>query len=267
MRWLAALTISIFAAPALACGPDSDCVIDNRTYRIAMPENHDGATPVGAVVFAHGYRGSAAGVMRNGSLRRAVSNMGLALIAADAGENDWNIPNAPRNMDSDGSVEFTYFAEMLDDAAERFPIDADRVMMTGFSAGGMMTWNLACNLSDRFAAFAPISGTFWLGPPESCEAPVASILHIHGDDDSTVPLDGRPILETRQGKVSDALEMYADFGGFDAVDEAESGGLRCTMKRNPEGEILDFCLFAGGHSFRTEFVAFAWETFEKAGKL
>ena len=33
--------------------------------RIAMPDGHDGVTPVPALIWAHGYRGSAAGVMRN----------------------------------------------------------------------------------------------------------------------------------------------------------------------------------------------------------
>ena len=80
--WMVALLGAMTLAPAaVACGPDTDCQIGARHYRIAMPEGHDGVTQVGAIVFAHGYRGSARGVMRNMNMRKMVSEMGLALIA------------------------------------------------------------------------------------------------------------------------------------------------------------------------------------------
>ena len=89
----------ILCTPAGACGVDTDCPVGDRIYRIAMPQGHNGVTPVGAVVWAHGYRGSAAGVMRNGSLRRMASDAGLALIAAQGVNGTWDLPNGPRTMD------------------------------------------------------------------------------------------------------------------------------------------------------------------------
>ena len=87
MKYLA-IAATLLATPALACGPDTDCKLGDRTYRVAMPEGHDGAKPVGAIVFSHGYRGSAAGLMRNRNLRRAISNMGLAFIALKSKDDD-----------------------------------------------------------------------------------------------------------------------------------------------------------------------------------
>ncbi|WP_298919494.1 prolyl oligopeptidase family serine peptidase [uncultured Roseobacter sp.] len=269
MRLLStALFLCLAAAlPAYACGPDTDCVLGDRHYRIAMPEGHDGTTRVPAIVFSHGYRGSAQGVMRNGSLRRMASELGAALIAVKSKDDDWVIPNAPRHMDSDGAEEFAYFDAVLADATRRFAVDDTRVMATGFSAGGMMTWNLACARSDRFAAFAPISGTFWLTPPETCAGPVANVIHIHGDADRTVPLTGRRILQTKQGEVREALDMYGQYGGFGPSHPSTHDALRCEERRNDAEDILDFCLFEGGHSFRTEYVRFAWERFRQAGRL
>lgn len=272
MRKIATCLISLAFTVALgtavhACGPESDCMLGDRLYRIALPEGHDGASPVPAIVFAHGYRGSAQGVMRNRSLRRMVSGLGAALIAVKSKDDDWVIPNAPRHMNTDGEVEFAYFDAVLEDAEARFGIDRTRVMATGFSAGGMMVWNLACARSDQFAGFAPISGTFWLKPPARCTGPVANVVHIHGDNDSTVPLKGRRIGPTKQGQVSDALQMYVDYGGFAAPVRSALGALRCEDRQNKAGDILDFCLFEGGHSFRTEYVRFAWERFVQAGRL
>ncbi|WP_298360351.1 prolyl oligopeptidase family serine peptidase [uncultured Litoreibacter sp.] len=267
MRLISLIFASLLATPALSCGPDTDCALGERHYRIAMPDGHDGTTAVGAIVFAHGYRGSARGIMRNQNLRRMVSDMGLALIAVKSASDDWVLPNSPRRKDVDGSVEFNYMDAVIADASSRFAIDTDRMMMTGFSAGGMMTWNMACHRPDMFAGFVPISGTFWLEAPAECAGPVANVIHIHGDDDPTVPLAGRPIADTHQGDVMEALDMYAAYGGFGPSATRNTERLACKDRSNPAGDILNFCMFEGGHSFRSEYVKFGWETFAGSGKL
>ncbi|MBD3665854.1 alpha/beta hydrolase family esterase [Sulfitobacter aestuariivivens] len=266
MRYLIFL-LSFLAAPALACGPDSNCPVGDRHYRIVMPQGHDGASPVGALMWSHGYRGSAQGVMRNGSLRRMVSDAGLALIAMQGVGGTWDLPYGPRTFDSTGAAEFAYFDAVIADAAKRYPIDTTRIVASGFSAGGMVVWNLACSHPDQFAGFVPMSGTYWLRPPEVCSAPVSSIVHIHGDADKTVPLDGRPIRETKQGEVSEALAHYSAFGGFGSVQSSEAGDLACENRANDAGDILEFCLFPGGHSFRTEHLRYGIERLRDAGQI
>ena len=94
VKWmvvLMGLVMLPLSAQAVACGPDTDCVIGDRTYRIRMPEGHDGVTPVGAIVFVHGYRGTAAGVMRNKSLMKVASDLGVALIAVTSVGGDWSV--------------------------------------------------------------------------------------------------------------------------------------------------------------------------------
>ena len=242
-------------------------MIGERTYRIRMPEGHDRVTPVGAIVYAHGYRGTAAAVMRNSSLGKVVSDLGLALIAIKSFGQDWVIPGVPMDMDATGTEEFAYVDDVLDDASDRFPIDRDRLMATGFSAGGMMVWNLICHRSDRFAVFAPIAGTFWVPEPETCDTPPASVIHIHGDADRIVPLEGRPIAETSQGDVGKVLDMYAAYGGYADPVEETVGILDCTRRTNDDADILTFCLFEGGHSFRSEFIRQAWQMFVDAGRV
>tara|TARA_R110002049_G_scaffold44333_3_gene129857 strand:+ start:97080 stop:97808 length:729 start_codon:yes stop_codon:yes gene_type:complete len=242
-------------------------MIGARHYRIALPVGHDGTDDVGAVVWAHGYRGTAAGVMQNNSLRRMVSGAGLALIAVKSGDGGWDIPGAPRGMHSSGASEFAYFEAVLDDAANRHGIDRSRVIAAGFSAGGMMVWNLACARPDLFAGFVPIAGTFWQAPPHTCAAPTASIVHIHGNADGTVPLEGRAIGPTRQGDVSAALAMYSAFGGFGPATARRNDDLTCENKVNPGGAILEFCLFPGGHSFRTEYLRYGLDRLRAAGRL
>lgn len=262
---IGSLALAATTTTALACGADTNCQIGDRHYRIAMPQGHNGKTPVGAIVFAHGYRGSAAGVMRNKTLRKVASDLGVALIATKSVGGGWDLPLGPSTMNSDGSAELAYYDAVIKDASSKFAINTKRMMATGFSAGGMMTWTLACARSGTYAAFAPMAGTFWLKPPKSCKSPVANIVHIHGTTDRTVPLMGRVIADTRQGNVFDTLAMYKQFGKFYKATKSKSDNLTCENRNNAQGKTLSFCRFAGGHQFSSKYVKFAWETFAAKG--
>lgn len=266
MRILTFLLL-LFTAPAHACGPDTDCAVGARIYRIAMPEDWDGTSLVPALIWSHGYRGSAAGAMRNKFMRAMLSDAGYALIAAQGVNGTWDLPYGPRTFDSDGAAEFAYFEAVIDDAVANHAVDPDRIVASGFSAGGMMVWNLACARPGLFAGFIPYSGTFWLKPPDACAAPATSIVHIHGTDDSTVPLTGRPIGETHQGEVEEAMTMYRDFGAFGPTNYYKIGPLTCRNRNNEGGETLQLCLFEGGHSFRHEFVGHGLNELIDAGQL
>lgn len=264
-RILPVVLALLAAPPAIACGPDSDCVIGERHYRVQWPEGAQ--EPAGAILYAHGYRGSAAAVMRNAALRRMAEEEGLALIALKSLDQDWVIPHAPRHAGTDGAREFAYVAAVLEDVARRFPLDRGRVMGAGFSSGAMLMWNLACQMPGRFAGIVAVAGTFWQRPPETCATPVASVVHLHGETDPTVPLGGRTIRETWQGDVREALAMYRDLGGFREAAPARVEGMTCEGWRNDAGEILDFCLHPGGHSLRTSYIRAGLERLRAAGRM
>lgn len=81
-----------------------------------------------------------------------------------------------------------YTNAMLDDLEKQFNIDKKRVFATGISNGAMMCYRLACELSNRIAAIAPISGTMGVigcNPPR----PV-SVMHFHGTADLFAPYAG-----------------------------------------------------------------------------
>lgn len=250
-----------------ACGPDSDCKIGDRHYRIRMPAGHDGKTRIGAIVFAHGYTGNARTAVQSKGFAAMAAKMNVAIISTKSSGKGWTLPGSPKHGKVAGADELAYFDRVIDDATNRFPIDRNRLLATGFSAGGMMVWNLACHRSSKFAGFAPIAGTFWEPVPSTCTTPVTSIIHVHGDADKTVPLKGRRIRETKQGEVGRALDMYARYGGFGAATATSPKGLRCQVRKNAIGHILNFCLYRGGHSFYIRHIRQAWEMLVKAGKL
>lgn len=256
MRLILAAALTLLSTPTLACGPDTDCTVEgDRTYRYYMP---DVEGPVGAFFHAHGYRGSADGAMNNDALRSMADRLGMAFIAMNADADDWNLAHRPSNSTQAEAAEFDYVRAVIADVATRIDLDQNRMISTGFSAGGMMTWTLACGMGDTFAGFIPYSGTFWAPVPDTCTTPVSNVIHIHGLTDTTVPLEGRAIGQARQGSVIEAFQMYTAHGSFPdpgQVDFPHGEGCLVTMGETEGGIAL--CVFDGGHSYSTERVEWA----------
>ena len=264
-RFFSVLLFAFTPYVAAACGTDSQCRIGDRHYYIALPDGYDGTTRIPALIFAHGFQGSALGIIRNQRLRKITNDLGIAFIAVKSLGDTWATKNSPRGNARTDALELAYFDAVKRDVTDRFAIDGDRIVMGGASTGGMVTWWLACKRSDEYAGFIPMSGTFWTPEPATCSGRVANIVHFHGDKDRTVPLEGRAVAGTRQGNVAKALAMYRNYGGFGAARSQNGGGLRCEVSQNRAGNLLNFCLYDGGHSFRSSNVGVAWRMLRAAG--
>lgn len=260
-----ALLAALLGLPpsAQACGPDSDCVLESGTYRIRMPKGWDGQAKVGAVVFFHGYRGKSAVEMRDPKLGGTVSDLGLALIVPQGKDGRWGFPGSPRAERDDAA----FIGAVLDDAVANHSIDPARVMASGFSLGASMVWYLACNLSGRFAGFAPVSGAFWEPVPTTCPGPSPNLIHVHGLNDETVPMRGRAIgRDWHQGDVRQGLAVWLDKGacGAEVPVTRRDGRLKCERRSGCGGAVVELCLHEGGHTFRPEWLAMAWREIEAA---
>lgn len=254
-RYLALFVFALFPSLAMSCGDTTDCIVETGTYRIHLPDGANG--PIGALVFAHGYHGSSAGTMKGAGLKRMTEERNIALIAIDALGGDWDLPNAPSHATVPRN-EMAYLDQVVGDAARRFRIDPKRVVISGFSAGGMFTWNAICARGDAYAGYLPYSGTFWMAPPESCPAAAPNVIHMHGTADRTVPMTGRKIAETRQGDVNETVVMYMADKKFVASEGYEMEDMTCThsIARNRR---LDLCLFEGGHDFNAARLGAAYD--------
>lgn len=262
------LILLSFTGPSFSCGVNSHCrIADERHYRIHLPTGYDGKTSIGAIFFAHGLGGNAAGIIQNQNLTRTANRLGVALVAMKSKRNDWNIKNSPSGRSDRSSNEFSYIDNIIMDITRRFQIDKSKLMLAGVSVGGTMTWTMACKGSGRFAAFMPISGTYWLHPPKSCSASPANVIHVHGISDKTVPLKGRPVGSSAHSNVNKVLEAYARIGGYRKIGSSKFNDLSCTQRRNPTGNILEFCLHGGGHRFRAKDIEYTWKRFRELGVL
>ncbi|MEM8850908.1 MAG: hypothetical protein AAGE03_12855 [Pseudomonadota bacterium] len=116
---------------------------------------------------------------------------------------------------------------------------------------------MACDRPEAFAAYIPISGTFWAPVPDACPGSAATIHHIHGTSDPVVPIAGRPIAETHQGDVTQALAMYRA-KGFDQTAPFALSDLDCDAWTDGAA-TLSYCRHPGGHTFSVDWVGILWD--------
>jgi polyhydroxybutyrate depolymerase len=104
----------------------------------------------------------------------------------NAGNTHFNVGWGGSDVDDLG-----FTSTLIDSLAEDYKIDLDRVYSTGMSNGGFMSYHLACNLSNKIAAIASVTGSMSIPTYNQCnpERPVP-ILEIHGTFDPVVPFNG-----------------------------------------------------------------------------
>jgi polyhydroxybutyrate depolymerase len=248
---------ALVGTPAAACPGPVPCVTPHGEYLLRLPDGWDGRTPLPVLVFMHGYRGSAEDVMADQALARVMTSTGTALVAPQGRDatgrgRGWSFPG---KIDP-GRDDIAFIEEVVDDLLGKVPVNRAKLVASGFSLGGSMTWFLACQGQGRFAAYAPVAGAFWEPEPVACPAGPQPLRHIHGLADPTVPMTGRVIDPAgRRLKQGNVLRGIATWRGINGCPEAPSrtvveDGLTCRTWQAgacTSGRELVLCLHEGEH--------------------
>lgn len=266
---LALLVTATFWATVAAAdcnGVDQPCGLTNGTYHILLPKAAKG--PVPAIMLLHGYGGEGVGSIRNKGMVNLMLARGYAVIAPDGQPRpngkgrSWDFhPDRPATRD-----ETAFLIAVADDAAAKYGLQRDAMLLAGFSIGGSMTSYVACQAPTAFAAYAPVAGSFWRPHPAACAGTVR-LLHTHGTADRTVPLTGRAITpDFVQGNVFEAMEIWRRTNGCASAsaDRTEPQGVFSIQRWTDcqPGTDLQFALHDGGHSIPKSWAKMAVDWFE-----
>ncbi len=77
---------------------------------------------------------------------------------------------------------------LLDEIEKKYPVDKERIYVTGLSMGGRGTWALAKKAGDRFAAIVTVCGGV-VDTKDVCMLRHLPVWAFHGDKDDTVPFE------------------------------------------------------------------------------
>jgi polyhydroxybutyrate depolymerase len=156
----------------------------NRDYVVYAPPDYTGTEPLPVLFLLHGGASTASNAEMQSDMQTIADANGFIYIAPNAIGSAW-----VTTSDSDE----LFFREILSVVGDQGCIDRRRVYSTGCSMGGAMSFWLACNAADVFAAVAPLCGTSMFDLVTECmpQRPI-SVMHTIGAQDTLNCWEGEP---------------------------------------------------------------------------
>ena len=237
-----------------------------RNYLVHVPPGYDGSKPTPVVLIYHG-GGSDAEIMVHfcGLNEKADKEGFLAVYPNGTGRlkvaltfNGGNCCGYAKDNNID-DVAFT--RAVLDDLVKVANVDNKCIFATGMSNGGIMSYRVASELSDRIAAIAPVSGP--MGTEKCNPKRPVPVLHFHGTDDEFAPFKGgvgaKSLTKTDFYSVDHSVKAWIKANGCPekAVEEklekkVDDGTsiIRKTWGPGKDGaEVVLYVIDGGGHTW------------------
>lgn len=165
----------------------------NRTFLLHLPSGYSAAYNYPLVVAMHGGFGSAANLQNQSGLSTKADAEDFIVVYPEGVKSPLNIRtwnagwccgfSSATNTDDVG-----FISALLDTLISLYSIDIKRIYATGMSNGGFMSYRLACELSGRFAAIAPVAAS--MSMPKCSPNKPMPVIHFHSYIDSSVPYLG-----------------------------------------------------------------------------
>ena len=174
-----------------------------RDYILYVPEIYTPGEAVPLILNFHGYTSNAFEQLNYGDFRPIADTAGFIVVhpmgTVDLlGNTHWNVGWGTSSVDDLG-----FTAALIDSLSAKFSINKDRIYSTGMSNGGFMSYHLACELSERIAAIASVTGTMNVNQPATCSpGHPMPVMEIHGTADATVPYTGNFLFGTTPAAVA-----------------------------------------------------------------
>jgi polyhydroxybutyrate depolymerase len=218
-----------------------------RSYLVHVPKDHAQKTPLPVVLALHGATMNGPMMAWFSGLNRLAEEAGfIAVYPNGTGTSSsffWNGGNCCDSAAQNKVDDVAFINAVLDDLMRAYPVDAQRIYATGMSNGAIMAYRLASELSDRFAAIAPVSGSVGTDIIQP-KGPV-SVLHFHGTKDEYIPFTGgrgeKSITGTNFRSVDDSIQMWVMANGCDESPRAD------TLSQNDDETTVTRKTYANGN--------------------
>ena len=162
---------------------------EERLFRLSVPSS-DAGTELAVIIAFHGGGGAEEDFQQQGQFdqlgeqEKFIMAYAIAEDERTPAEGDWFLNTAATSRDDNDFSE-----SIIDELSKAYCIDDDRLYAIGYSLGSMYTYEIACQLNDRFAAVASFAGTMPVSP-ETCNLSGSiAVMHIHGKLDYIIDYD------------------------------------------------------------------------------
>jgi polyhydroxybutyrate depolymerase len=245
-----------------------------RTFHVRVPQSYNKSVQLPLVIALHGRGGNGESmilVTRKG-FDKLSDEDGFIVVYPDGIELNWNDGRMDeevndrahkKNIDDVG-----FISALIDSMIKNYNADPKRIYVTGISNGAIMSYRLACELSFKITAIAPVDGSIPLLLLSECSPsrPV-SLLAINNVNDPLVPFYGGEISGhfhvSKLGKVlsvNESVEFWVKNNRCsvkpvvnEEPDRDPKDGTRVIKKEYRNGiegtEVILYYIEGGGHTW------------------
>ena len=181
----------------------------NRTYILVLPNNFDPAVEsLPVMMWAHGGSGTAENGMEwEADFRPMVNSNRFIAVYPQAWPDFeqctcWGYDLGFGETNGNFQIDLDFIDALINELVDERNADMNRMYFGGYSMGGSFTWDVACEMSGKIAAVAPVAASMWYSTFDNCDAAApTAVCHILGTDDFYAPYEG--------GWVPSAAEQHA----------------------------------------------------------
>jgi polyhydroxybutyrate depolymerase len=232
---------------ALVAAPDD---IDPRQQRFLGGDSADPGGGLPLVVVNHGLGSTPEFTAAVTGWPSVVGTDRMLAVFPEGWEASFNAGGCCGEAVAAGVDDVAFLRDVIDAVSGLYPVDRDRVFMTGYSNGGMVTYRFLCEHANLLAGAGSVVGTNADGCAPS--APV-SFLQITGRDDTVVPPAGGTSSTPGLGPFAstvESAELVARAGRCGERDTVELGVAEVTRWPDCEAGVrVELDLVPFGHDW------------------
>ncbi|KNG94466.1 polyhydroxybutyrate depolymerase [Pseudaestuariivita atlantica] len=177
----------LLCLPSLAiaerCTGQTPCEIPEGSYHVREPDGWDGTSPLPVLLHFHGWQRQGTLIVNHARIAGHTRRRGVLLVAPNGPGRSWDWWNRD-------TANIALGRAVLEDVKARYPVDTDRIYVSGYSWGGSMAWRFVCADGADVAALLSISGT--IDQDEDCATAPREVRHVHGLSDTVMPYPTGP---------------------------------------------------------------------------
>jgi polyhydroxybutyrate depolymerase len=196
-----------------------------RSYLTYVPTTWTTTSNMPLLFVLHGTSQNGQGIMDISEFNAIAENNGFLVVYPDGIGGSWNTGIAGGS----GADDLGLIDTLVQIHQAQYGVDESRVFACGFSAGGYMSYRLACESSRCFAGVASVAGTMTGLVASNCNPQfITPVIHIHGDADFIVAFNGSAIAGI---SVDSVLSIW---------NAANSCPVTPVITARPNTNLLDF---------------------------
>lgn len=245
----------------------------NRCFITYIPESLNASSKAPLILELHGWAASAPDTRNHTEVTTLADEVGAIVVHPEGiliensttelggGEESWNAGYCCGDAVALEIDDVGYLREVIRIALERYPVDENRIYLTGWSNGCMMAQRMALEASDLIAAVACTSG--YLSFHDSPSYSPVPIMEMHGFIDENTPYtntatwalvdENRRNLESIQTGAVENMYDWAEYNQCEGAlpDRNEPGtyySIQGFTTCANGSEVVLITVHAGGHN-------------------